>query len=304
MSGPLVSVVVCTHNRRAWLAETVASVRQQRGVDWELLIVDDASTDDTWSFLEGLAAPEVRVLRQPARGERSAARNRGLAEARGELVMFLDDDDHLRPGALRALRAAMLRHPEAVAAVGARWDWSFATGRGRRDAHVWIPRLRPIFFELLFGWSAVSGQNLYRTTVVRQLGGYDASCIPCEDRDLWLRVARLGPVALVPATVMSYRIHPGQWRPDDIQAIRDRVYRRALRQLPRAQRRRGLLVRRSAQLVSAAERALDAGRHGEGVRLAARAVAVAAALFTSPLMGPWVARRLATRVWHRLRRGR
>ena len=80
LTAPVVSVVVCTRNRRAWLAEAVDSVRQQRGLAWELIIVDDASTDETWTYLQSLATKHelaVRIFRQTQHGERSAARNRG-----------------------------------------------------------------------------------------------------------------------------------------------------------------------------------------------------------------------------------
>jgi glycosyltransferase involved in cell wall biosynthesis len=305
VSDPLVSVVVATRNRRAWLAETAASVRAQSGARFELIVVDDASTDDTWSWLEREAASgALRALRLPEHGERSAARNLGLAEARGELVMFLDDDDLLLPGALAHLARALGERPGAVAAVGARWDWSFeGNGKGRRDSHVWIPRLRPVFSELLFGWSAVSGQILFRTARVREIGGYTSTYIPTEDRHLWLRLSRLGPVVLIPRTVLKYRVHGGQWRPENIQWIRERVYRGAIRSLPRREWRRGLRIRQSSRLIRGAEVALAEGRTLAGLGQAARAFAMAPGLFVSPLIGSWVARRLLRPVWHRLRRG-
>ncbi|MBI3879577.1 MAG: glycosyltransferase [Verrucomicrobia bacterium] len=299
---PLVSVVICTRNRRALLAETVASVRAQTGVAWELLVVDDASTDDTWDFLQTLDSDAIRCLRQTQHGERSAARNRGLAEARAQFVMFLDDDDLLVPDALKNLSGPLLRRSGPVAAVGARWDW-FCDGRGggRRDSHVRVRREREVFFDLLFGWSAVSGQNLFRVETVRRAGGYDLALNFCEDRDLWLRVARLGPVALLPAVVMKYRVHPGQWRPDNLQGIREKVFRRAIRALPARERRHGLLVRHSARRVQQAEDFFSTGNFFAGFSTALRAWAAAPGLFLSPLVGPWVARRLARRVWHRLR---
>lgn len=305
MSDPQVSVVIATRNRRGWLSETVASVRAQSGVSFEIVVVDDASSDDTWSWLESQpAGGALRAFRQREHGERSAARNLGLAEARGELVMFLDDDDLLLPGALARLARGLARHPGAVACVGARWDWSFeGNGKGRRDAHVWVERVRPVFPELLFGWSAVSGQLLFRTARVREIGGYTSTFIPTEDRDLWLRLSRLGPVVLVPRTVLKYRVHGGQWRPENIQWIRERVYRGAIRSLPRTEWRRGLRIRQSSRLIRGAEAALAEGRTLAALGQAARALVIAPRLFASPLIGSWVARRLLRPVWHRLRHG-
>src|SRR5207249_6673035 len=91
-----VSVVIATRNRRLFLSEAIATVQQQTFDDWELIVVDDASTYDTPSFLGGLRDSRIRDIRQATHGQRSVARNRGLADARGEFVMFLDDDDLLR----------------------------------------------------------------------------------------------------------------------------------------------------------------------------------------------------------------
>ena len=302
--GPDVSVIICTRNRRVWLAEAVASVAAQTEIGWEIIVADDASSDDTPAWLEARRAENFRVVRQDPAGGRAAAANRALADARGGAVMFLDDDDVLRPGALATLGAALRAVPGAVAAVGARWDW-FCDGRGggRRDSHPRFPRVRDIFPELMFGWSAVSGQNLYRTEIVRRAGGYTVvpALWPCDDRDLWLRVARFGPVVLRPEIVMTYRVHAGQWRPADLGAIRERVARRGIRALPRAERRRALRMRRSGQGVQAAEQALSAGELLTGLGRAAQAWAAAPGLWFSPLIGPWVGRRLLRRIWHRWR---
>ena len=119
--------------------------------------------------------------------------------------------------------------------------------------------------------------------------------------DLWLRVAGKGPVLLCPEIVMTYRVHRGQWRPDNLLQIRERVARRAIRNLPRPERRRALIFRWCTALVQQAEDAIRAGRYAAGIGLIVRAFAAAPRLFTSPLIGPWVARRLAGRIWHRLK---
>lgn len=298
---PDISVVIPTSNRRAMLAEAINSVQAQTNARWELIVVDDASTDDTWSFLSGLRDTRIRCFRQEKKYERSAARNLGLANARSEFIMFLDDDDLLWPGTLSVLKGALEKHPDTVAAIGARWDWFVDEHYERRDVHPRFMRRRHIFDELLFGWSAVSGQNLYRTEVVRDVGGYDKSMIPCEDRDLWLRIARRGPVILCPKIVMTCRFHRGQRRPDNLIKIRERVAWRAIRNLPKMERRRGLILRRCTALVQQAEDAMRAGHYAAGIGLTVRAFATAPRLFASPLIGPWVVRRLAGRIWHRLK---
>ena len=260
MQPPRVSVVVTTHNRLQWLQQCVESVESQQGVSWELIIIDDASSDQTWSWIEEISDSRVQSYHFDRNCERCRTRNQGLSMADGAYVMFLDDDDWLWPYCLRLLSAALDENTDAVAAVGARHAVFTGENYERRDAHPRRLLKRNIQDELLFGWSAVSGQNLYRTAVVRSIGGFeDESVIPCEDRLLWLRVAALGSVVLLPEEVMSYRYHGGQVRPEGIQSVRNRVARRAIRSMPKGNRRKALKTRRSGHLIEQAEEQLSHG---------------------------------------------
>ena len=294
--APDVTVIIATLNRRAWLAEAVASVRAQTGVTWELIIVN-STQDDALSWLASLGDPRVSGIQWPEPAERGIACNAALAQARGARVMFLDDDDQLEPGALASLLRALSSAPGAVAAVGARRDWYVAANRRRRDAHPRRRLRRAAFDDFLFGWSAVSGQNLYSTEVIRQVGGYDTSIAIVDDRDLWLRVARLGPIAICPSVVMTYRIHDEQRRPANLARLRDDVARRAIARLPREDRRRGLLIRRSAAQLTGAEHALRERRPIRAAALVARAMALPPWPWRSPLLRPWTAQRLAYATW-------
>lgn len=299
-AAPLVSVVVATRNRLDWLRQCVDSVRSQRGVTHELIVIDDASTDGTAGWLAEASGGGLRFHRFDTGRERCTARNQGLAMAHGRYVMFLDDDDWLWPGALAILARALEQAPDAVAAVGARWAVFTGENYERRDAHPRRVMTRRILDELLFGWSSVSGQNLYRASVVRAVGGYeDEALIPCEDRLLWCRIALRGSVVLVPDTVMSYRYHAGQSRPPDIRRIRDRVARRAIRATPRPEWRRGLRLRCSGHCIERAEEALSSGNTFRAIRMVGRAVRYDPGIFTSPLIGEWVFRRLAGRLYRR-----
>lgn len=287
-----VSVVISTFNRRRLLEEAVASVCAQTISSWELLVVDDASGDDTWSWLSTLHDRRIRAFRQAANQERSVARNRGLAEASGPYVMFLDDDDRLVPQALETLVDALQKHPTAIAAVGARWK--FRSGvYGVRIPHVRFGSCRIVWPELLAGWSSGSGQNLFRADVVREVGGFAPGLSLCEDRRLWLDVARHGPAALVPETVLEHRDHDGQLKPVRVREQREVVYQRALAMLPRAEHERGLLAHHAGVL---ADRAGDAYRDGESLvaaRFYVRAMRTAPALAASPLTGALWSRGLA-----------
>src|SRR5687767_3710461 len=104
---PRVTVVIPTRNRLGYLQEAIHSVEQQTFADWRLVIVDDASEDGTWSWLQTRTDDRVRAVRLESHGERSAARNRGLDETETPLLLFLDDDDRLAPQALEVLAAEL-----------------------------------------------------------------------------------------------------------------------------------------------------------------------------------------------------
>jgi glycosyltransferase involved in cell wall biosynthesis len=281
---PAVSVVIATRNRRQLLSESIATVREQTLGDWELIVVDDASTDDTIRHLGTIDDPRIVTLRQAVHGERSAARNAGLAVARGEFVMFLDDDDLLRPGALDALVRALRAHPDAVAASGA----CRILQRNGDSVKVYRPaqqHTRVIWRELLFGWWSNSGQNLYRTATIRDIGGFDHALVACEDRRLWLDVAWRGPVCLVPTVVMEYRQHDGQHKPPNVDDIRQSVWRDFISRLPPSDQAEASRIRRAAELVERAESARVAGRFGAAFAMHLQACWLAPHLLRSPLTG-------------------
>jgi len=296
---PEVTVVVATHDRRLWLERCVASVLDQRGVAFQLVIVDDASTDGTSEWLGALDDERVTGISLRQNSGVCAARNRGLLDARGRFVMFLDDDDWLELGALRTLSLALTRHPRAAAAVGARRVWFTAESYARRDSHPHVERVRDVTGDLLVNWSAVPGQNLFPTELVRRIGGFDASVVLCEDRDLSLRLAAVGPFVLCPRVVMTYRVHPGQTRPANLRELREVVARRAIHALPQQRRHHAMRLRRTTWLLDEAETELATGSVAVGVARALLAVLNTPAIFLSPLVGPWTVRRLGGRLARR-----
>jgi glycosyltransferase involved in cell wall biosynthesis len=115
----LISVILPTRNRRPWLARAVASILAQTYPNFELIIVDDASTDDTAAYLASLADPRVRRL-SGAGGSASAARNLGLQAATGEIIVHFDDDNLMDPNWLRGVAWGFTRWPETELLYGAR----------------------------------------------------------------------------------------------------------------------------------------------------------------------------------------
>lgn len=211
MRGPSVSVVVPAYQARRWVAEAVASAVGQSHPPLEVLVVDDGSTDGTGDAAAAVGA-SVRVLRQPNRGV-AAARNRGLAEARGDWVAFLDADDAWEPTKLeRQLGAA---GPEVVGvhcgallvdaegdALGERDD-----GRGGDVLLDLVTFRRPV---VVTGGSGL----LAPTEVVRSEGGFHEALSTSADWDLYWRLAARGPLAYVDAPLVRYRIHGGNMHRD------------------------------------------------------------------------------------------
>jgi hypothetical protein len=277
-----VSIITATRNRRAWLEQTIASVRRQSHRAWELIVVDDASSDDTAAWLAGLADPRIRSIRFDTRRERAQARNAGRGAARGEFLLFLDDDDLLPPTALANHLAALRRHPDAVASIGG-YEIFEAQGPRRACPIVSRPRVQSIWSELLYGWMAVSGQCLIRASALPEREPWSSQFIPIEDHQLWLELARRGPVVLLSAITLEYRKHSGQWRPANLLPMMTEVRRQAIAGLTGRPRRAAEALLRSRGLGA---KLLRRGRHARAALLLLRAPLAAPALLRSPLARP------------------
>jgi glycosyltransferase involved in cell wall biosynthesis len=196
--APDISVVLATYDRRHSLPRAVASVLAQEGVRFEIIIVADASRDDTAAYLATLADPRIRTISCEHNRGPSAARNRGLAAARADAVAFLDSDDAYRPGRLAAPLAAFAADRGLVATLSSavKHDRS-----GARDALVPAVKLAAPAFEwaLICDLVPVEATSI---TVRRQaalaVGGFCEALRLTEDREFLIRLARLGGGALLP----------------------------------------------------------------------------------------------------------
>jgi glycosyltransferase involved in cell wall biosynthesis len=279
MSGLRVTVVIPTRNRLDLLRQAIESVERQSLSDWEVVVVDDASDDETPSWLEDVRNRRIRAVRLDRRSERSAARNRGLRAARGECVLFLDDDDRLRPRALERLTRALARRPDAVAAVGATVRFDPSGGR-ERATHPRIGFTRTIWRDVLAGWDSGSGQALFRTDCVRNVGGWNEALSYWELGELWFRVARLGPVVVLPASVLELRLHPAQTPPNP--PTRD-PRPDLVATLSGSERAQAARLVRARRLVHEGDEARFRGQHGRALGRYLRAVGTAPLLIRSPL---------------------
>jgi glycosyltransferase involved in cell wall biosynthesis len=201
-----VSVVMPVFNGAARVADAVASVLRQRDVEFELLIHDDGSTDETAAVLEALAAADSRIdlSRGPNRGP-AASRNHLLQRARAEYVAFLDHDDLWPDGRLGRQLARLERAPDAPAVMGETviFDTLDSKGMPARTA-----RSRRVLAGLLQA-------GLFRYSAVAATGGFAREFTVADDFDFLLRmIETCGPFQIDQEVAVWYRLHPGQWTAD------------------------------------------------------------------------------------------
>jgi len=225
--GPAVGVVMPAYNSERFIGAALASLQAQTLTGWECVVVDDGSTDATAAAVEALAAadPRIRLIRQP-HGGMSAARTTGLAALSDGVpaVALFDSDDVYFPEALQLLSDRLAQRSDAVGVFGlAEYmdenERPFAAGEhprvqlDRRTVQgVRLAKLGPAadttFDDLIVNnplWpSAVA---LHRRAALDQVGGFDPSMIRQEDWELYLRMSRLGPFAVVHQQVVWYRRH-------------------------------------------------------------------------------------------------
>ncbi len=214
-ADPPVAIVIPTHNRLGMLQESLGRAMEE-GWPAQVVVVDDASDDGTAEWLSTLADPRVVVVPLAARVGGAAARNHGLELVDTPFVLFLDDDDLLITRGIRSLVSALHSSPDAVAAIGQGVEFDELGDRTDRLGPVRTDR-RSVFAEVLAGWCPQVAQAVFRTNVVREVGGWTARLEFCNDYDLWLRVAARGPVALEAVLTVEVRVHSQQvsWSPDD-----------------------------------------------------------------------------------------
>jgi glycosyltransferase involved in cell wall biosynthesis len=293
VNPPTVSVLIPTFDRLAFLREAVASVRAQTFEDWELIVVDDGSTDGTVAWLEGLDDARVHVVPLDHTGNLAALRNRGVERARGRYVAFLDSDDSWEPEKLDRQLEALARDSEA------RWSYTSMARMDGHGAEIRDPRIRPwhtrsgwIVEELLTFQVAVDTPTLLvERELVLEVGGFDpARGSWVTDYDLIFRLGLASPAAAVDEPLTWIRVHSGTHSADRVAAHRGwtELYGCFVQRVPDERLRR--ICRREARRhrLSLASRLVEVGR---------RRAALAEAL---PVLArrPWTPRAWRVVLWH------
>lgn len=227
VSSPFrITVIVPAFNEAGRISGALDSVEAQQRLPDEVIVVDDGSTDNTYSVVEQWRAEstlDVRLLSGPNRGM-AAARNRGLQEARCDLVALLDADDRFLPAHLALLERGFIVDSETVLVFGNAEKWARGQGRIGRyfnvrehlDA-VERRRLTPeherllgsAYVTLLTGSYIPVCGTLFRRDAAFRAGLYDESFRTAEDRDFWLRLSRIGPFVVTENEIAKVRYHEG-----------------------------------------------------------------------------------------------
>lgn len=201
----MISVVIPLYNKERHIARTIRSILAQDDPDFELLVVDDGSTDSSAGRVRQFKDPRIRLLQQGNQGE-SGARNTGLRHARSDYVAFLDADDHWKPNCLGVFRALASRFPEAVV-LGAGYV-EVLNGKPRRTIikPAWTDDgLLDYFKTMASGESPFCASSVcVKRSVALELGGFKVGEAMGADLDMWSRLALAGPIAYTPELVAHY----------------------------------------------------------------------------------------------------
>lgn len=208
MNTPLISVVMPVYNAARYLPAALASILAQTERDFEIIAVDDGSTDGSKTVLDRYAARDlrVRVVSRPNTGIVGAL-NDGIAAAKGEFVARMDADDFSLPVRFEKQVAHLRSHPDCVC-IGSAFLYIDAAGGYlkeciRATSHATIER------ELLSGNGGIiiHPAAMFRRAAIEQAGRYREKAQWIEDLDLYLRLARVGTLANLPEVLFHYRFH-------------------------------------------------------------------------------------------------
>lgn len=200
---PTISVVIPAYNAERTILETIKSVQQQTFSDFEIIIINDGSTDSTLELIQSIKDERLKVFSYE-NGGLPMARNRGISLAKGEFIAFIDADDLWTPDKLELQLAALKQHPEA----GLAYSWTYFMD----EQGTTLSPSVPIFFNgnvqtnLLKNNFIASGSNpLIRRQAIESTDGFDSTLKSCEDWEYWLRLSANWDFVVVPKHQIFYR---------------------------------------------------------------------------------------------------
>ena len=195
---PTVSVIIPTYNRAAMIGRAIESVLHQTHHDFELIVVDDASTDDTEAVIRSYPDSRILYLRHSENRGGSAARNTGIEAARGQYIAFLDSDDEWLPDKLTHQLALLREASKQVGLVYSAFVEVYPDGRTRR--HKDVPGATSVGFP---------SRWLLRNSVFQTVAGFDERMPALQDAEISLRIGQRFSMLRDPRVVMKYHVTSG-----------------------------------------------------------------------------------------------
>lgn len=215
-SLPTISVLLPVRNGMPYLPIAIESLLAQTFGDFEIIAIDDGSTDGTADYLRGLRDPRLRSI-SPGGAGLAAALNAGLVEARGRFIARQDADDWSMPERF-ARQAAYLDAHQDITLVAT--CAGYVDGAGRPVDNAWTRTVRSqqdpaqspdrILRLMPLTCCLTHGSVMMRAGALREAGGYDPAMVPAEDYDLWLRLLPHHKLAKLPDRLYAYRVHDEQ----------------------------------------------------------------------------------------------
>lgn len=214
---PMISVVIPCYNAERWIGATLRSVLAQDWPKLEIIVVDDGSSDRSAELVR-TQFPDITLLQQKNSGV-AAARNLGIANAKGDWIAFVDADDIWLPGKLHAQWLALSLHPGERMAYTAWHVWPCANpepeatllrdlGQHSTDTSLWDGPTGWIYPDLLEDCCVWTSTVLMHRSLLEQIGTFDEQLRIGEDYDLWLRASQATQIVRIPKPLALYRMHP------------------------------------------------------------------------------------------------
>ena len=242
-SNPKISVVIPAYNAEKFLRETVQSVLDQSFEDWELVIVNDGSKDQTLEVAQACASLDSRIrVLDKQNGGVSSTRNLGVSAANknSAYVIFLDADDVWETFALSTLFDFLENNPESVAAYGLASAMdinSMSINPGKLEAHqlnrycVVDKKLRkvensaPATFDIISFHNCIqtAGCILIRRSIFERVGQFDQELSGVADWDMWLKISAIGNISTFPSAILKYRMHPNSMANQKAEMLQDEM---------------------------------------------------------------------------------
>jgi glycosyltransferase involved in cell wall biosynthesis len=201
-----VSVIICTYNRARYISQAIKSVVEQDYKNIEIIVLDDASTDETESIVRSINDPRIKYFKNEKNIGIAANRNVGLAKATGKYIAMLDSDDVWLDANKISKQVAFLESDKRYALVGT--NMITIDSSDKKIGSVGFYESDPeIHKHILSRNQFVQSSVLFPRQVALDLGGYDTKYILNEDYDLWLRIGKKYLFANIPEYSVGYRVH-------------------------------------------------------------------------------------------------